>query len=154
MSLTADQLKTGVLTSGKITKIINEQIEIIESKLIRYDKRMGTNTVEHDLPIIEAIAGLSKKDAQLYIYASIIHNLTERGFSVKLDIERAVKKLYISWYVSFDAEIVASCTKIINRAVHTQPITTAQIGATTAQTGARPLNASTTGYSGRFEPVI
>jgi hypothetical protein len=116
MSVLAEQLKDGILTSGKISKIIAEQIEIIDNRLLKIDKKMGLNTLKHNMPIITSEAGLDKEETQLYIYAAIINSLTERGFTVHLKLNQAADFIMISWTATLDKKIRESCINTIKRA--------------------------------------
>jgi hypothetical protein len=115
MSVLAEQLKDGILTSGKISKIIAEQIEIIDNRLLKIDKKMGLNTLKHNMPIITSEAGLDKEETQLYIYAAIINSLTERGFTVHLKLNQAADFIMISWTATLDKKIRESCINTIKR---------------------------------------
>jgi hypothetical protein len=121
MSVLAEQLKDGILTSGKISKIIAEQIEIIDNRLLKIDKKMGLNTLKHNMPIITSEAGLDKEETQLYIYAAIINSLTERGFNVQLKLNQSADFIIISWVASLDKKIRESCINTIKKACATAP---------------------------------
>ena len=119
MSVNAEQLKDGILTTGKISKIIFDQIEIIDGRLLKTDKKMGVNNLRHNMPILTPEAGLTKEETQIFIYAAIIDSLTQRGFKVHLTFGPPVDFITVSWTARLDEKIRDSCLKTIERACNT-----------------------------------
>ena len=101
MSLTADKLTRSTSSGRNLTAIVNEQIAIINEKIIKHDKSWGRNVIIHDLPTNISLPGITKQEAQLLLYSSIIRNLLNRKFDVKIRLEDQFTSIYVAWTIEF-----------------------------------------------------
>ena len=64
MSVSAKQLSKSGARGKDLDAVVREHLQIIDDKLLKADRTWGRNVVTHDLPIVLALPGLDKKDAQ------------------------------------------------------------------------------------------
>lgn len=113
MSITVKQLNKNIASVRDVESIINEQLRIIDDKILRSDRAWGYNEIFHELPHNFNLLGLEKKDAQLIIYSSIIENLKQRGFNVKIELENNKSTLFISWIANINNSDFDKMRKVI-----------------------------------------
>jgi hypothetical protein len=114
MSVTVKQLNELTLKNKDIETTIKEQLNIIDDKLLRSDRAIGSNCITHTLPtFIVGISGIDRRDIQRIIYSSIMCSLEKRGFIVKICLSENSTTLYISWKSELDIESVETMNSII-----------------------------------------
>jgi hypothetical protein len=113
MSVTASQLsRTGA--KGKVLdKIVRDLLLIIDNKLLESEKTWGRNVVSVELPIDFGLGRLDKKTAQRIIYSSIIRNLKDRGFEVRIFLTPEKTMLYVVWDVDVSDEEIKAMNAVI-----------------------------------------
>ncbi len=113
MALTAEKLSKSGARGKEIDLIIREQLQMIDDRLLRAERKWGRNVVTHDLPIQFTIPGLEKKDAQRIVYSSILRSLERRKFEVCLCLEENRSTLYIAWVTDLDVDEVEAMNALI-----------------------------------------
>ena len=113
MSVTVKRLNK-VSARGKVLdSIVRDHLQIIDDKLLKVDRKWGTNVVSHELPLNLLIPGLDKKSAQLVVYSSIIRSLNKRGFGAKILLEDDKTVLYIDWQTGLSDESLDAMGSLI-----------------------------------------
>jgi len=67
-----------------IKAFVRAQIDILNAKIQRSEKKWGKNMIAHVLPEFFNIPGLSKENAQKLIYSQIIIKCKAAGYKVRL----------------------------------------------------------------------
>jgi hypothetical protein len=115
MSVTALSISKNFKKSKDFDRLIKDQIDVINSRLSSHDCILGVNTILYDLPCEIIVPGIDKKDSQKIIYSSIINNLTQRGFKVKLLLKTNLSRLYISWKCYINDDEVGAMNSVIKK---------------------------------------
>lgn len=103
MSITAKKLNGNSLKNKDLDLMIKEQLQIIDDKILRSDKGIGKNFITHSLPTnVINIIGYEKADIQRVMYSSILCSLEQRGFKVRIMMEKDLTILYIEWIVEIE----------------------------------------------------
>ena len=114
MSITAKQLSRSGARGKDLDALIQEQLQIIDNKLLRADRTWGRNVVAHDLPTVLSLPGLEKKDAQRIVYTAILLAAsTRRGFETALLLEPESSTVYAAWMTDLDVEEVEAMNALI-----------------------------------------
>lgn len=113
MSVTANQLSKSGARGKDLDAVVREHIQIIDDKLLKADRTWGRNVVTHDLPIVLALPGLDKKDAQRIVYSTILRSLDRRGFETRILLEPDFTTVYIAWMTDLDIEEVEAMNSLI-----------------------------------------
>ena len=115
MSVTAAQLRKTGTKSKVLNTFVQEQLLVIDERLNRADRTWGRNVMAHELAINFPIPGLARKDAQRLIYSAIVRSLTERGFTVRLLLEKARTVLYTEWVADINAADLNAMNRLIRQ---------------------------------------
>jgi hypothetical protein len=113
MSLTAKQLSKSGARGKDLETIVHEQLALIDSKLRGAERTWGRNIVACELPMLPALPGLEKKDAQRIVYSMILRSLDEREFDTKILLETERTVIYIAWMTDLDAKEVEAMNALI-----------------------------------------
>lgn len=113
MSVTAKQLSKSGARGKDLETIVHEQLSIIDSKLRGAERTWGRNVVACELPMLPALPGLDKKDAQRIVYSMILRSLDEREFDTKILLENERTVVYIAWMTDLDAKEVEAMNALI-----------------------------------------
>jgi len=111
MSITARQLNKPY--KKELESLVCEHLQIIDDKLIKSEKILGKNHIEHDLPINILVIGLDKKNAQRIIYATIIRSLEKRGFKTNIILEENKTTLIVKWKSEFNSKEIESMNSLL-----------------------------------------
>lgn len=74
-----------------IKAVVRAQIDILNAKIQRSEKKWGKNMIIHVLPEVFDIPGLSKENAQKLIYSQIIITCKDAGYRVRLSLNAVPK---------------------------------------------------------------
>lgn len=113
MSVSAKQLSKSGARGKDLDAVVREHLQIIDDKLLKADRTWGRNVVTHDLPIVLALPGLDKKDAQRIVYSTILRSLDRRGFETRILLEPDFTRVYIAWMTDLDIEEVEAMNALI-----------------------------------------
>ena len=116
-----------------IKSFVRAQIDILNAKIQRSEKKWGKNMIIHVLPEFFDIPGLSKENAQKLIYSQIIIKCKSAGYRVRLslniipkpqDVSDEKKKpkniLAVIWDSDLSNEELQTMDQIIEDAVKTR----------------------------------
>lgn len=117
MSITARQLSKSGTKGPAISKLIQDQLQVIDAQLQKSPRTWGRNCCRVDLPTTFHLPGLTKDQAQRIIYVSIIQSLEERGFTLKLKLSEKDTHLYIEWVSEISPEEVDSMNAVLKRVI-------------------------------------
>ena len=119
MSVTASTLSKRC-GEADVSRIIREQLDMIDALLNGSTKVIGRNSISVSLPVVfPEIAATNKEIVKTIVYAGILKSLEDRGFDVHIEIccdfERVVKKvkLVIEWIAQMDREEVEKLQEYI-----------------------------------------
>ncbi len=101
MSITAEALNK-ITGSYEITRVVKEQLQLIDSKLASTEKTYGKNTMSIDLPVCFQSSPVEVSLMKTIVYSSIMQSLESRGFETKISFTDKKTILHISWNVVFD----------------------------------------------------
>lgn len=79
-----------------IKAFVRNQIDILNAKIQRSEKKWGKNMIVHVLPEFFDIPGLSKENAQKLIYSQIIVKCKSAGYRVRLSLNIIPKSANLS----------------------------------------------------------
>lgn len=113
MSVTAKQLSKSGARGKDLDAIVREQLQIVDDKLLRADRTWGRNVVAHELPMLVALPGLDKQNAQRIVYSAVIRSIDKRGFETRIMLENEKTTLYIAWVTDLEAGEVAAMNELI-----------------------------------------
>lgn len=114
MAVRAQQLSRSGARGKDLDIVVREQLQIIDDKLLRADRKWGRNVVAHNLPLAPALPGLSRADAQRVIYSAILRSLEKRGFEVKIVLEPARTTVYVAWVADLEAQELTAMNSLID----------------------------------------
>ena len=114
MSISAKDASKKDISFKEIKVHIEQELKIIDEKILSYPVIPGINTLEYQLPKLENILSnytpASLNDLTIMFYGKLISNLLDRGFVVAIENERnAGDVLLISWESEFDAREFEKC---------------------------------------------
>jgi hypothetical protein len=93
--------------TGELKEAVDQQMEAINVSLREHIAAWGRNVVAYPLPTTFGV-GVDRSTAQRFVYSSIIKNLRDRGFEVRILIEKSTTMLYVAWeHAMSDKEIQA-----------------------------------------------
>jgi hypothetical protein len=113
MSVTAQQLSKSGARGKDLDAVVQEQLRIIDDRLLRAERCWGRNVVRYDLPQTLSLPGLEKKDGQRLMYSMIIKSLESRGFEVRILLETDDSVLFIAWMTDLDKKEVEAMNALI-----------------------------------------
>lgn len=113
MSVTATQLSKSGARGKELDRMVQEQIQIIDDRLLKADRTWGRNVVEYSLPVDLSIPGLAKKDAQRILYTNILQSLEKRGFDTGIILEDNSSILLIAWMTDLESKEIDAMNAII-----------------------------------------
>lgn len=118
MAVSAQELSVSGACGQNLDQLVSEQITILDTKLLRSERRWGRNVLIHVLPQFPVIPGMTKADAQRVVYSSVIRSLESRGFETRISLEDRQNVLYVAWDTLLgEREIEAMNTIIRHRRV-------------------------------------
>ena len=113
MAVTAKQLSKSGARGRELDLIVREHLQIIDDRLLHSERTWGRNTLIYDLPVIFALPGLDKRDAQRIVYSAIIRSLDRRGFETRILLEPDRTALCVAWMTDLDTEEVEAMSALI-----------------------------------------
>lgn len=115
MSIRSDSLRSRTFIGSEISRLIAEQLSLIDDCIRRSSVDEQNHVAKHTLPTFFAECGLTREDTQIYIYAALIDSLKSRGFGVKLYFGPP-DYLKISWPAALDTKTRDACMATIQKA--------------------------------------
>jgi len=113
MAVTAKQLSKSGARGRELDLIVREHLQIIDDRLLHSERSWGRNTLMYDLPVIFALPGLDKRDAQRIVYSAILRSLDKRGFETRILLEPDRTALCIAWMTDLDVDEVEAMSALI-----------------------------------------
>ena len=113
MAVTAKQLSKSGARGREIDLIVREQLQIIDDRLLHSERSWGRNVIMYELPLIFALPGLDKRDAQRIIYSAILRSLDKRGFETRIVLEADRTVLCVAWMTDLDVDEVEAMSALI-----------------------------------------
>lgn len=121
MAVTAKELCRSGGKGRALHAIVSDQLLLIDERLRGAATAWGRNSITVNLPIQFSCPGFGKKDSQRIIYSMIIRSLRERGFEVRILLERMRTLLYVEWVADVSPGEVAAMNRLIQEAHITAP---------------------------------
>ena len=110
--ITVQQLSRSVLQGTVLNDIIREQLIIIDKKILGSAKQIGENKITYDLPVTFTL-NLHLYNTKIMVYFHIIKNLENRGYTVKLDLEKNKARIHIEWVIGLDRSNIEDMEKYL-----------------------------------------
>lgn len=111
--ITVQQLSRSVLQGTVLNDIIREQLIIIDKKILGSAKQIGENKLTYDLPVTFTSEPANSTDTKIMVYFHIIKNLENRGYTVKLDLEKNKARIHIEWVIGLDRSNIEDMEKYL-----------------------------------------
>jgi hypothetical protein len=113
-----------------IKAVVRAQVDILNAKIQRSEKKWGKNMIAHVLPEVFDIPGLSKENAQKLIYSQIIIKCKDAGYKVRLSLNAVPKfadtdekkkprnMLFVIWVSELSDDELTTMNQIIEDAIN------------------------------------
>lgn len=110
--LTLHRQRHGQGHVGALRAAIENQIQVINSKLCEHVGIWGRNVVAHELPMVFDAPGIDLKQAQLFVYSSLVKYYSDKQYEVGVSIGETCT-LYIAYVLVMDEKEVEAMTQLL-----------------------------------------